>query len=82
MFDATFTSESYTSLFVTLSNHALSFFVPTNVSGFITQRLDLPSWQQASDHLTDKFESNKNTPGLVKAQSQPDRSTVNIIVGI
>lgn len=38
-----------------------------------TGEVDLPSWQQVPDHLTDKFESNKNTPGLAKDQSQPDR---------
>lgn len=38
-----------------------------------TGEVDLPSWQQVPDHLTDKFESNKNTPGLEKDQSQPDR---------
>lgn len=50
----------------------MSFFFST-VSGYKTREVDLPSWQRVSDHLTDKFESNKNTPGLEEDQSQPDR---------
>lgn len=54
----------------------LSTVKPCNVFLLPQQMLwfhNTPRWQQVSDHLSDKSESNKNTPGLVKDQSQPDR---------
>lgn len=66
----------------------MSFFSPDKR----LREADLLSWQQVPDHLTDKLKANKNTPGLVKEQSQPQRiiwaepslseGTVSIAVGI